>query len=75
MPLIVVEIGISLHDKKLDKLHLKQSLYSHRMSEGTLIEDFLTTFIEIVANLESMGVKYGENNLALILLCSQHLCI
>ncbi|KAG6512732.1 hypothetical protein ZIOFF_030861 [Zingiber officinale] len=36
-----------------NKLHLKQRLYSHRMSEGTILEDHLTVFKEIVSDLES----------------------
>ena len=52
------------------KLHLKQRLYSHRMSEGTSLENHLTVFKEIVSDLESMEVKYDEEDLGLILLCS-----
>ena len=45
------------------KLHLKQQLYSHRMAEGTSLEDHLTTFKEIVADLETLEVKYEEEDL------------
>ena len=38
------------------KLHLKQRLYSHRMSEGMSLENHLTVFKEIVSDLESMEV-------------------
>lgn len=52
------------------KLHLKQRLYSHRMSEGMSLDDHLTMFKGIVADLEILEVKYDEEDLALILLCS-----
>ena len=37
------------------KLHLKHRLYSHRMEEGTPLEEHLTTFKEIVVELENFG--------------------
>lgn len=52
------------------KLHLKQRLYSHQMSEGTSFDDHLTTFKEIMADLETLKVKYNEEELDLMLLCS-----
>ena len=52
------------------KLHLKQRLYSHIMAEGTPLEDHLTTFKEIVADLETLEVKYEEEDQRLMLLCS-----
>ena len=51
------------------KLHLKQRLYSHRMTEGTFLEDHLIIFKKIVSNPETMKVKYNEEDLGLILLC------
>ena len=44
-----------------NKLHLKQRLYSHRMTEGKSLEEHLT---------ETMEVRYNEEDLGLILLCS-----
>ena len=44
----------------MSKLNLKQRLYSHIMAEGTLLEEHLTTFKEIVANLETLEAKYEE---------------
>ena len=52
------------------KFHLKQRLYSHRMVEGTSLEENLMTFKEIVANLDTLKVKYEEEDLGLMLLCS-----
>ena len=40
------------------------------MIEGMSLEDYLTVFKEIVSSLETMEVKYDENDLGLILLCS-----
>ena len=51
------------------KMHLKQHLYSHRMMEGTSLEDHLTMFDEIVSDLESMKLNIADKDLALILLC------
>ena len=47
------------------KLHLKYS-----MAEGVSLEEHLTTFKELVADLETLEVKYEEENLGLIFLCS-----
>ena len=52
------------------KLHLKHRLYSHHMAKGTTLEEHLTTFKEIVADLETLEVKYEEEDLRLMLLCS-----
>ena len=51
------------------KLHLRQRLYSHRLAEGISVIDHISTFKEIVADLETMEVKYDEKDLGLILLC------
>ena len=54
----------------MSTLHLKRRLYSHRITEGTPLEEIHTTFKEIVADLETLEVKYDEEDLGLILLCS-----
>lgn len=59
-----------MYDKEFDKLHLKQPLYSHRLTEGKSSENYLLAFKEIVANLETMEIKYDEENLKLILFYS-----
>ena len=43
------------------KLHLKQGLYSNHMTKSTSLEDHLTTFKEIVSDIETMEVKYDED--------------
>ena len=40
------------------------------MVEGTSLEVHLTTFKEIVADLETLEVKYEEKDIGLMLLCS-----
>ena len=52
------------------KLHSKQRLYSHRMAEGSSLEEHLMTFKEIVVDLETLEVKYEEEDLGLMFLCS-----
>ena len=54
----------------MSNLHLKQRLYAHSMAEGTSLEEHLATFKEIVADLETLEVKYEEEDLGLMLLCS-----
>ena len=49
------------------KLHLKQRLYFQHMSEG---EEHLTMFKDIVIDLQTLEVKYEDEDLGLILLCS-----
>lgn len=52
-----------------NKLHLKQSLCSQCIFEVTSIDDHLTIFKEIVADLESIEVKYDDEDHELILPC------
>lgn len=53
-----------------NKLHLKLRLYSLRLTEGGSISYHVSQFKEIVSGLENMDVKYDEEDLRLILLCS-----
>lgn len=50
-----------------NKLHLKQRLYSHYMAEGGSLKDHVAVFNEIVADLETLEVKYDDEDFALIL--------
>ena len=52
------------------KLNLKQRLCSYSMEKGTSLEEHLTTFKEIVADLETLEIKYEEEDLGLMLLYS-----
>ena len=51
------------------KLHLEQGLYSHRMTKGTSLKEHIMTFKEIVIDLETLEVRYEEEDLGLMLLC------
>lgn len=51
------------------KLHLKQHLHSHNLTEGGSLENHLSLF-NIVADLEAMKIKYNESDLGIILSCS-----
>ena len=57
------------------KLHLKHQIYSLHMEEGMSLEDHKTTFKETIFDLETIKVKYDEEDLGLILLCSLPLLI
>ena len=51
------------------KLHLKERLHSQSMAKCTSLKEDLMTFKEIVADLETLEVKYAEEeDLGLILL-------
>jgi hypothetical protein len=52
------------------KMHMKMKLYMHQLQEGGSVSTHLLVFKEIVANLQSMRVKYEDEDLGLILLCS-----
>jgi hypothetical protein len=51
-------------------MHIKMKLYTHKLQEGGFVPDHLSVFKEIVANLKSMDVKYDDEDLGLIPLCS-----
>jgi hypothetical protein len=53
------------------KMHLKMKLYMHKLQEGGSVSNHLSVFREIVADLQSMEVTYDDEDLGLILLCSQ----
>lgn len=66
---IMVEIGqLCMMKNQTSNLHLKR-LYFHHVIEGTSFEDHVVGFKEIVADFETLKVKYDEENLVLILLC------
>jgi hypothetical protein len=50
------------------KMHVKMTLFSHRMTEGGSLRNHLSTFKEIVSNLQSMEVKYDYEDLGLLLM-------
>ncbi|WVZ62982.1 hypothetical protein U9M48_012667 [Paspalum notatum var. saurae] len=52
------------------KMHLKMKLFLHKLQEGGSVPNHLTVFKEIVSDLQAMEVKYEDEDLGLILLCS-----
>uniref|UniRef100_A0ACD5XBE3 Uncharacterized protein n=1 Tax=Avena sativa TaxID=4498 RepID=A0ACD5XBE3_AVESA len=52
------------------KMNVKMKLFSHRLQEGGSVMNHISIFKEIVSDLQSMEVKYDDEDLALLLLCS-----
>jgi hypothetical protein len=52
------------------KMHVKMKLFSHKLQEGGSVLTHISVFKEIVADLTSMEVKFDDEDLALLLLCS-----
>ena len=52
------------------KMNVKMKLFSHRLQEGGSVMNHISVFKEIVSDLQSMEVKYDDEDLALLLLCS-----
>uniref|UniRef100_A0ACD5ZUM4 Uncharacterized protein n=1 Tax=Avena sativa TaxID=4498 RepID=A0ACD5ZUM4_AVESA len=52
------------------KMNVKMKLFSHRLQEYGLVMNHISVFKEIVSDLQSMEVKYDDEDLALLLLCS-----
>jgi hypothetical protein len=40
------------------RMHMKMKLYTHKLQEGGFVSTHLSVFKEIVADLQSMEVKY-----------------
>jgi hypothetical protein len=54
------------------RMHMKMKLYTHKLQEGGFVSTHLSVFRGIVADLQSMEVKYEDEDLGLILLWSPH---
>jgi len=52
------------------KMHVKMKLFTHKLQEGGSVMNHLSIFKEIISDLVSMEVKYDDEDLALLLLCS-----
>ena len=52
------------------KMHMKMKLFTLKMEEGGSVLSHISVFKEIVADLKSMEVKYEDEDLGLLLLCS-----
>jgi hypothetical protein len=52
------------------KMHMKMELFMHKLQEGDSVLSHVSSFKEIVADLQSMEVSYDDEDLGLLLLCS-----
>ena len=52
------------------KMHVKMRLFSHKLQEGGSVSNHLSIFRETVSDLQSMEVKYDDEDLGLLLLVS-----
>ena len=52
------------------KMHVKMRLFSHKLQEGGSVSNHLSVFREIVSDLQSMEVKYDDEDLGLLMLVS-----
>ncbi|KAK1604823.1 hypothetical protein QYE76_028496 [Lolium multiflorum] len=69
------ELWVKLEEICLSKdltgrLHVKMKLFSHKLQEGGSIMNHLSSWKEIVSDLQSIEVKYEDEDLGLLLLCS-----
>ena len=51
-------------------MHMKMKLFTHKLQEGGSVLNHLSIFKEIVSDLQSMDVKYDDEDSGLLLLCS-----
>jgi hypothetical protein len=52
------------------KMHMKMKSFTHKLQEGGSVLSHVSSFKEIVADLQSMEVSYDDEDLGLLLLCS-----
>jgi hypothetical protein len=52
------------------KMHMKMKLFMHKLKEGGSVLSHVSSFKEIVADLQSMEVSYDDEDLGILLLCS-----
>ncbi|KAK1603597.1 hypothetical protein QYE76_016371 [Lolium multiflorum] len=69
------ELWVKLEEICLSKdltgrLHVKMKLFSHKLQEGGSVMNHLSSWKEIVSDLQSIEVKYEDEDLGLLLLCS-----
>ena len=72
---IVAELWLKLESICMSKdltsnMHVKMKLFTHKLQEGGSVMNHLSIFKEIVADLVSMEVKYDDEDLTFLLLCS-----
>jgi hypothetical protein len=52
------------------KMHMKLKLFMHKLYEGGSVLSHVSSFKEIIVDLQSMEVSYDDEDLGLLLLCS-----
>jgi hypothetical protein len=53
-----------------NKMHMKMKLFTHKLQEWGSVVSHVSSFKEIVADLQSVEVSYDDAKLGLLLLCS-----
>ena len=68
----MAEVGRTVHDEKsYEEVAFEATIvFAQYMEKGMYLEEHLTTFKEIVADMETLEVKYEEEDLRLMLVCS-----
>lgn len=54
----------------VNRLYLKQALYSFKMSEDKVLAEQLNMFNKLIFDLENMDVKIEDEDQTLLLLCA-----
>jgi hypothetical protein len=62
--------SICMANDLTSKMHIKMKLFTYKLQEGGSVLMHISVFKEIVADLISMEVKFDDEDLALLLLCS-----
>jgi hypothetical protein len=62
--------SICMQKDLTSKMHIKIKLFTHKLQEGGSVLMHISVFKEIVADLTSVEVKFDDEHLALLLLCS-----
>jgi hypothetical protein len=53
-----------------NKIHMKMKLFTHKLQEGGSTLSHISSFKEIVTDLQSMEVSYDDEDFGFLLLCS-----
>src|SRR5664279_419035 len=62
--------SIGMSKDLTSKMHVNMKLFTHKLQESGSLMNHLSIFKEIVADLVAMEVKYDDEDLGLLLLCS-----
>jgi hypothetical protein len=62
--------SICMSKDQTSKMRMKMKLFMHKLQKGGSVLCHMSSFKEIVADLQSMEVSYDDEDLGLLLLCS-----